>query len=91
MDFKDGSDERSKVPDLSAWNYRVVKKNGYLAIHEAYYDDHGNVRSLSVGPVSPAYEELTELKTTLELMLEAVDQGILDFEEIDQIHECSLN
>lgn len=64
------------------WNYRVVKKRGYLAIHEAYYDENGNVRLLSTDPVSPESEDLAQLKTTLELMQEALDDGILDFEQI---------
>ena len=68
---------------MSTWNYRVVKKRGYLAIHEAYYDESGNVRSLSEDPVSPESEDLPQLKTALELMQEALDEAIIDFEQID--------
>lgn len=64
------------------WNYRVVKRRGYLAIHEAYYDENGNVRLLSTDPVSPESEDLAQLKTTLELMQEALNDGIIDFEQI---------
>ena len=68
---------------MSHWNYRVVKKNGYLGIHEAYYDDSGNVHSLSTEPVSPVYEDLHLLKTNLELMAEALGKSIIDYEQID--------
>ena len=65
------------------WNYRVVKKNGYLGIHEAYYDDSGKIRSLSIEPVSNVYDDLKELKTNLELMMDALEEGVIDFEQID--------
>jgi hypothetical protein len=68
---------------MSTWNYGVVKKNGYLGIHEAYYDDTGNIDSLSVEPVSPVYEDLDELKTNLELMADALVKSIIDFARID--------
>ena len=68
---------------MSTWNYRVVKKRGYLAIHEAYYDESGNVRSLSEDPVSPESEDLPQLKTALELMQEALDEAIIDFEQVN--------
>ena len=68
---------------MSSWNYRVVKKNGYLGIHEAYYDDSGNVNMLSSEPVSPVYEDLDLLKTNLQLMAEALGKSIIDYEQID--------
>ena len=82
MSSKDGSDQGSKVV-LSTWNYRVVKKRGYLAIHEAHYDESGNVRSLSEDPVSPESEDSAQLKTALELMQDALDEAIIDFEQIN--------
>ena len=68
---------------MSTWNYRVVKKHGHMGIHEAYYDDNGNVHSLSLEPVSPVYEDLDQLKTNLELMLDALGKSVIDFEQID--------
>ena len=82
MSSNDGSEERSNVAP-NTWNYRVVKKRGYLAIHEAYYDENGNVFTLSQDPVSPEAEDLAQLKTNLELMQDALDKAILDFEQID--------
>jgi hypothetical protein len=68
---------------MGHWNYRVVKKNGYLGIHEAYYDDSGNIRSLTIDPVSNVYEDLEELKTNLEFMMDALEKSVVDFEQID--------
>ena len=39
--------------------------------------------TLSQDPVSPESEDLAELKTTLELMQDALDKAIIDFEQID--------
>ena len=64
-----------------AWNYRVVRKNGLLGIHEAYYDASGTVHSLSMDPVSPVHDNISELKTDLELMLDALNDSITDFDE----------
>ena len=66
-----------------AWNYRVVRKNGLLGIHEAYYDASGTVHSLSNDPVSPVYDDVSELKTNLELMLGALNDRIIDFAEFE--------
>lgn len=82
------SDECYRVGQ-GTWNYRVVKKGGYLAIHEAYYDESGNVHLLSRDPVSPESEDLAQLKTTLELMQEALNDGIIDFEQIHPDHNNS--
>ena len=59
-----------------------MRKDGFLGVYEAYYDNHGNVISTTVDPVSPVYEELVELRTNLELMLESLDKSIVDYEEI---------
>ncbi|HEU4510851.1 MAG TPA: hypothetical protein VFR78_21650 [Pyrinomonadaceae bacterium] len=86
MSSNDGSDQGFKVPQ-GTWNYRVVKKRGYLAIHEAYYDENGNIFTLSTDPVSPESEDLAQLKTTLELMQEALSDGIIDFEQVHTDHD----
>ena len=78
MNSKDESDEERG----NTWNYRVVKKDEYVGIHEAYYNGEGNVYMVTVDPVSPVGEDLDQLKTTLELMLEALDDGVLDFDQI---------
>ena len=67
---------------MSTWNYRVVKKNGYLGIHEAYCDDGGNVHSLSSEPVPVVSDDFDQLRTNLNLMAEAFEKGMIDFEKI---------
>lgn len=64
------------------WNYRVLDRDGYLAIYEVYYDDEGNVRGYTENPTYPrGYEgDLDELKTQLELYCEALDKPILKYE-----------
>ena len=47
------------------WNYRVVKKDGYLGIHGVYYDENGNITGIDQDPNAPLGEELDELRTTL--------------------------
>ena len=81
MDFKENSDERAEPLSGGGWNYRVAKHGKYLAIYEVYYYENGNVRGSSQDPVSPEAEDLAQLKTTLELMLEATDKDILDLDE----------
>ena len=35
------------------WNYRIIKnEDGYLALHEVFYDDDGNPSSCTEKPVS---------------------------------------
>ena len=70
------------MADSKNWNYRVVRKDGLLGIHEAYYDDCGNVCSLSIEPVSPTAEDVAELKTNLTLMTEALEDTVVDFDQI---------
>jgi hypothetical protein len=63
-----------------SWNYRVMKKAGHLAVYPVYYDDRGNIRSWSERPFSPEAESLEELRTNLELMLDALEKEIIEDE-----------
>jgi hypothetical protein len=65
---------------MSHWNYRVVRKEGALAIHAVYYDDSGEVEGWSERPFSPVAESCDELRTNLELMLEALGKDVLNIE-----------
>ena len=66
-----------------SWNYRVMKKDGCLGVHGVYYDEHGNIEGMDQDPNGPTGESLDHLKTTLELMLEALEKPILDYKEFD--------
>ncbi len=83
MSSKNGFDECSDVLLVDTWNYRVVKKGEYLGIHDTYYDNYGRVRSISLEPAAPQGEDLVSLRTTLELMLVALNDDVLDFDQTD--------
>ena len=67
------------------WNYRVVKSviNGEesYAIHEAYYNEDGEPKSITVDSIAAYGDSAEELKLDLERMLEALSKPILN--EID--------
>jgi hypothetical protein len=88
----------SRGEDIWKWNYRVVRKKGsYIdttterervdytyAIHEAYYDKHGYVGTITQDPIEPIGENIEELRHSWVMMAEAFGQPILDH---DHIHE----
>jgi len=65
---------------MSYWNYRVLKKDGALGVYAVYYDDAENVQGWSESPFSPTAENLGELRTTLNLMLESLEKDIIEIE-----------
>ena len=68
-----------------SWNYRVVKKDGLLGIHGVYYDEKNNIRSADVDPNAPFGEDLEELRSRLELMIESLAEEIIDFETLKPV------
>ena len=67
---------------MSTWNHRVVKTQDgaevCYGIHEAYYDDNGEVVTWTVRPVPVAGNSIQDLRKTLEQMLECLDKEIID-------------
>ena len=61
------------------WNFRAVKKDDHIAIHYAYYNDKGELESLSELAASPLCEDPQDLRGTLELMLQACQDAVVDF------------
>ena len=61
-----------------------MNKNGILGVHGVYYDEHGNIQGMDQDPNAPRAETSDELKTMLELMLEALEKPILDYDEVDK-------
>ena len=59
-----------------------MKKGGYLGVHGVYYDEHGNIQGMDQDPNAPTAETRAELRTMLELMLQALKKPILDYEKI---------
>lgn len=65
------------------WNYRVIKSTDehgetLLQIHEAFYNDSGELSLITENPVTPAGETLDELKADLEHMLEDLMHPVLE-------------
>jgi hypothetical protein len=65
------------------WNYRVLRTiiNGEetFAIHEVYYDKNGNPDSCTKRASEPFGENLKELRSDMDRMLEAFSQPVLEY------------
>jgi hypothetical protein len=66
-----------------AWNYRVIRKDGQLGIHGVYYDESGEIKSYDIEPNAPLGDDLDDLRTRLELMLESLGKEVLDFDRLE--------
>jgi len=67
---------------VSSWNYRVVRKDGRLGVHSAYYDESGKIEGLSIDPCSPQADSIEELEANLQLMVESLRSAIVDFDSV---------
>ena len=56
-----------------------MKRNGQLAVYAVYYDDLGNIQGWSEKPFSPETDGLEELRTNLNLMLDALGKEIVEY------------
>ena len=61
-----------------------MNKNGLLGVHGVYYDEHGNIQGMDQDPNAARAETRDELRTMLELMLEALEKPFLDYDELDK-------
>lgn len=63
------------------WNYRIVKtafeQGDRYAIHEVYYDAHGNPTSRTAEPCCPIGETLEELRAEMERYQKAMEKPVL--------------
>ena len=68
------------------WNHRVVRKHyeaeTMLGIHEVFYDAEGAPDMVAVNPVEVCGETLEELAETLNWMLKALGEPILEYDDI---------
>lgn len=68
---------------MSYWNYRVVKKHypdtdeTCFTIHEAHYNDNGELYAYTESGVDPCGESIEELRELLNRMLRALDNPVL--------------
>jgi hypothetical protein len=63
---------------MSYWNYRVARKDNQLAIYSIYYDNDGKVVSYNLQPEIVTGENLEEIETMLQLMIDATKKEIVD-------------
>jgi hypothetical protein len=64
-----------------SWNYRVMLRDGRLAIYTVYYGEGGVIEGWSESPACPEANDLFELRTSLQLMLDAIENPILKYGE----------
>ncbi len=75
---------------MMSWNYRLVKRavghpgDGFFAygIHEAYYNDDGEVWGLTCDPVQLSADHINELKIDWLMLMEAFKAPVLDYDEV---------
>lgn len=65
-----------------SWNYRVIEHEGIFTVHEVYYNDKGDITSISQDPMGPSGDSLEELKADMEYFLHALDMPVLKKGEI---------
>lgn len=65
---------------MSCWNYRVAKKNNELAIYSIYYDDDGKIVGCSEQPAIVIGDDIEEIETNLQLMMDATKKEIVDLD-----------
>lgn len=66
------------------WNYRIVKRNRYYFLHEAYYNKKGQADSITAEPVGPCADTPEELIAILEQQLKDAKHykdDILNYED----------
>ena len=69
------------------WNHRVVRRvwdsgETTYAIHEAYYELGQLADSITNDPVAVVGDNVEELRTTLQWMLNSLDKPVLNYEDI---------
>ncbi len=68
---------------MGYWNHRIVKKyfpetdETYFTVHEAHYNDNGDLYGYTESGVDPCGESLEALRETLHMMLRALDKPVL--------------
>jgi hypothetical protein len=61
------------------WNYRVMQKDGQLAIHEVFYRGDGSVQGYTEDPVFPRAESVEQLVEELKRYAMALERPILQY------------
>ena len=66
------------------WNYRIVRKEGWFGIHEAFYDDNNKLSLVTVEPEAVQAEDETELKEVYDMMAEAFRAPVVNYEDVPE-------
>ena len=80
------------------WNYRIVRKKYVYtdpeskkervdytyAIHEAFYDNNGNVGAITQDHVAPFGDNIEDMRHSWVMMTEAFGQPFLDYDSIPE-------
>ena len=65
-----------------SWNYRIMKyEDGSLGIHEVFYDEEGDVQGWTENAVSVYGEDIHELESSYDLMMQAFSKPILEYND----------
>lgn len=80
---------RSGGVALSTSDYRVIRKNGRYAIHEAFCDEEGEPWTCTKDPVCPAGDTLEALREELEHYKRALEWPVLEYADLVPDYEPS--
>lgn len=64
------------------WNYRIIENNGCFSIHEAYYNDAGEITAVTEEPIAVGGETLDELRKDMAYYANALNKPVLKMDEI---------
>lgn len=76
--------EKDTIHPSGSWNYRIVERQHpckWYAIYEVYYHIDGSPAIITEDPIEPTGESKEELKTNIDMMLQAFNKPTLKYED----------
>jgi hypothetical protein len=68
---------------MGHWNYRLMQKNGQVAVHEVFYAEDGAITGYTADPVSPRADTVEELVEEFRRYERALSEPVLNFDELE--------
>jgi len=77
-----------------SWNHRVIRRiypNVHMddsilyEVHEVYYDEEGNIGSITQEPINIMEETVDDLRKTVERLTKCLEQPIIDYDTLEEI------